>query len=145
MEIKPNKAMSPEEYIKTDDYKERAYSYINRRAVDDLSKSPIVYDGKPYCSSRKLYKKLERDFGSIKRLVSKNLWKFKNFTGKVELGVHYPDKRNVESVWLRIGSMKIAIYLCDKPGADLRAIDSDLLLEYLLNEWEEKLNNAKAT
>lgn len=141
MEIKPNKAMSPEEYRKTEDYKERAYSYTYRRMVDDLRGNPIVYDGHPYCSTRKLHKKLERDFGSVKRIISKNLWRFKNFTGTVELGVYYPDGKNVKSVWLKVGKLKLAIWAEDK--FDIREVPDASLLNFFITEWDNIQQDAK--
>lgn len=132
-DITPKKAMSPKEYAKTQEYKERAYSYKYRRCIDDLKNKPIVFMGMPYCSSTKLAKKLEREFGTIKRLIAKNLWRFKNFTGKVELGVYYPDGQTVESVWLRVGKLKQTIWVKDK--ADLRTMSHDFLLASFVNEW----------
>lgn len=132
-DITPNKAMTPKEYAQTREYKERAYSYNFRRSIDDLKQKPIVFMGNIYCSSGKLGRKLEREFGKIKRLISKNLWRFENFTGKVELGVYYPDGENVESVWIRIGKLKLSIWVENK--ADLRIVDQEDLLSFFLDEW----------
>jgi len=133
-EITPNKAMSPKEYAMTQDYKERAYSYNYRRCIDDLKNNPIEFMGNVYCSSNKLGRKLEREFGKIKRLISRNIWQFEGFTGKVELGVYYPDNKSVESVWLRVGKLKLAVWVKDK--ADLRKMPDDSLLIFFLGEWK---------
>jgi hypothetical protein len=131
--------ISPKEYKKTDDYKERAYSYVYRRDVDDLKENPINYNGHIYCSQRKLNKKLDADFGSIKKFLVKNLWQIEGLTGKVELGVYCRDFRNVESVWIKVGNnLKTAIWVKDSIF-DFRDIkDEFMLLQYFKDKWQEQ-------
>lgn len=126
--------ISIKEYTNSDDYKERVYSYTNKRQVDDLAS--IVYKGNIYNSSRKLYKALERDYGKIKRIILRKLWQYELPDKLVKLGVLCDKQNYVTMAVLKVGN-EIKMPLTES----LLEVEEDIVLEIfteIYKIWQQK-------
>jgi hypothetical protein len=129
------KGISPDEFMKTDEYQRRAYSYQYKRSVDDIKHKPVTYNGKIYCSTTKLAKKLEVDFKHIKGFLAKNIWRFEGAPTKLELG-YSAEEREVTSVWLKLNdNVGIAIWVKDK--VDLRDEEDIMIARAFTSLWKQ--------
>lgn len=128
--------MSPDEFMQTDEYKRRAYSYQYKRAVDDLKQDPLTYEGKKYISTVKLHSQVKDDFVAIIVPLQSNLWKFEGSPKKLKFAPT-STKGIVDAVWVNLND-EIEIAIWKKDQVDMRDFDEAMIAGIFMTAWKNR-------
>ncbi|GEM_PF-2009126 len=131
-----SKNISPEEFMQTDEYKRRAYSYQYKRSVDDLRNDPLTYEGKKYISTVKLQKQIEDDFVAIITPIRNDLWKMDGSPTIMRVAPTSIDGV-INKVWVNIGD-KVEIVIWEKDKEDMRNKEQAFVTAVFNKLWDDR-------